>query len=172
MKLFAISFLLLLTGYNGHTQSLKKYAIGTSGCSAYFFCDPGTIDVAKSQDSSDVYTCECENDDMHYGTICVKLKDRITDLDNSEQVLIAYLDYLKKTVNITKSAGYGKGHHLKNNEKTRGVIDYWEDKDKASWKVTGWTDGKYIVCLYGYSLKTLNETKANVFMNSLVLPSL
>ncbi len=151
-------------------QSLKKYTIGASGCSAYFFCNPGNFELNKSPDSSDVFTGECTNENVVFGVICVKLKDKVSDLANSESMLISYLDYLKGTLNITKSAGYGKGHKLKGREDTRGVIDYWEDKDKANWKVKGWTDGKFIAIMYCYSTKELPETKINIFLDGLVLP--
>ena len=159
--------MLLVSG--SHGQSLKKYSVGNSGCSAYFYCDPGKFDLAKSPDSSEVYTAECTNDGVSYGIICVKLKEQITDMDAGEGVLISYLDYLKTSLNITSAAGYGKGHRLKNNENTRGVIDYWKDKDNENWKIKGWTDGKFICCMYVYSAKELNETKTNVFLDGLVL---
>jgi hypothetical protein len=85
-------------------------------------------------------------------------------------MLIDYLDYLKGAFNITKSAGYGKGHRLNGREDTRGVIDYWVDKDKANWKVKGWTDGKFITIMYGFSAKELPETKVNTFLDGLILP--
>ena len=161
-------FLLIVSGSKG--QSFKKYPIGASGCYAYFFCNPDKFDLSKSPDSSEVYTGECSNDGITYGVICVKLKDKVGELDASELMLISYLDYLKGTLNITKSAGYGKGHRLKGREATRGVIDYWEDKDKANWKVKGWTDGKFIAVMYATSAKELPETKSNTFLDGLVLP--
>ena len=155
-----------------HAQGLKKYAIDNSGCSAYFFCDPDTFDIEKSQDSSVVYTGECSNDSIEYGEICVKLKQKPDGLQASEDLLISYLDYLKTTLNITGAAGYGKGHRLKNRENTRGVIDYWADKDKNNWKIKGWTDGNYIAVMYAYSKKELPETKINIFLDGLVLPGM
>lgn len=151
-------------------QSLKKYAISNSGCWAYYFCNPGDFTLDKSPDSSSVYTAECTNDNVAYGTICVKLKDKVNDLQAAEDVLVAYLDYLKTSMNITKAAGYGKGHRLKNKDNTRGVLDYWEDKDMNNWKVKGWTDGKYVAVMYVYSKSDIPESKANVFLDGLVLP--
>jgi hypothetical protein len=124
----------------------------------------------KSPDSSDVYLGECSNDGTTYGLICVKLKEKITNTEESEKMLISYLDYLKTSFAITGAAGYGKGHRLKNKENTRGVIDYWTDKDNANYKVKGWTDGKYIAVLYVYTTKEVPEQKANVFLDGLVLP--
>lgn len=167
-QLIVIIACVLLTS-SLYAQSLKKYPIGNSGCSFYTFCDPGTISVEKSPDGSDVYTAECNNSDVSYGVICVKLKDEIKDLKESEDVLISYLDYLKNAMKITGSAGHGKGHRLKNSESTRGVIDYWKDKD-SNWKIKGWTNGRFIVVLYAYSKGDLNETKTNVFLDGLLFP--
>lgn len=150
-------------------QSLKKYAISNSGCYIYSYCE-STYDVKKSNDSSLVYTGECTVAEVTYGVICVKLLTPLTELTLAEDVLIAYLDYLKSNFNIKKSAGYGKGHRLNNNENTRGIIDYREDADLDKWKIKAWTDGKYIGFLYAYSKKELPETKVNVFLDSFRLP--
>ncbi len=166
--LVLFGFLLIVNCVFG--QSFKKYPIGTSGCSAYFFCNPDKFDLSKSPDSSYVYTGECSAEDVTYGVICVKLKDKIDDLEACEKMLISYLDYLKGSLNIISAAGYGKGHKLKDRQDTRGVIDYWQDKDKANWKVKGWTDSKYIVVMYAFTTKELPETKVNLFLDGLVLP--
>jgi len=165
---FVICFLLVVDYSFG--QSFQKYQIGSSGCAAYFFCNPGKFILDKSPDSSEVYTGECTNDDITYGVICVKLKDKLSGMETSESVLIAYLDYLKGSFNITKSAGYGKGHKLGNRDDTRGVIDYWQDKSNANWKVKGWTDGTFIAVMYAKSAKELPEIKINTFLDGLVLP--
>ncbi len=169
LRYLILSVGLLIAG-TAYGQSLKKYTISNSGCSAYFFCDPVKFNHDKSPDSSDVYMGECSNDGVTYGIICVRLKEKITNPEESEQMLISYLDYLKTSFGITGAAGYGKGHRLKNKENTRGVIDYWTDKDNANYKVKGWTDGKYIAVLYVYAAKELPEQKANVFLDGLVLP--
>ncbi|NOT50666.1 MAG: hypothetical protein HOP10_05265 [Chitinophagaceae bacterium] len=153
-----------------YSQSLKKVAISNSGCSLYAFCE-FKFEKEYSQDSSVVYTGECVKDEISYGIICVKLKEAADDLERAEESMINYLDYLKTSFGITKSAGYGRGHRLNDNEKTRGVIDYWEDGEKNNWKVKAWTDGKFIGVLYGYSLKELPEQKLNVFLDSFRLPA-
>src|ERR1044072_1081766 len=148
-KLLAV-FMCLLFALTAQAQSLKKYPIGKSGCSAYFFCDPGKVQATKSDDSSDVYTAECQADGQMYGLICVKLKEKITDLQVAEDLTISYLDYLKSQFKRTKAAGYGKGHRLKNSEATRGIIDYWEDEEKDNWKIKAWTNGACIAVMYVY----------------------
>ncbi|MBL7746219.1 MAG: hypothetical protein JNM19_02225 [Chitinophagaceae bacterium] len=163
MKHFFLAFL-LLTVHCCFSQTLKKYSIGASGCSAYIYCGP-TFDLSKSQDSSTVYAGECTQDGVSYGVICVKLLSPVTDLDMAESLIIQYADFLKANFEITKSAGYGKGHRLNNNENTRGILDYWEDKEQNNWKIKAWTDGKYIGFLYAYSKKELPESKINLFLD-------
>src|SRR5882724_5430224 len=172
MKKCFLPVLLLLLSSFCSGQSLKKYPISNSGCSLYMFCEPPLFDVDKSEDSSMVYSSECEKDDVMYGVICVKLIDPVTDLQQAEDLAISYLDYLKLNFEIKKAVGYGKGHRLHDNENTRGIIDYWEDKEKNNWKVKAWTDGKFIAVLYAHSLKELPETKVNIFLDSFRLPGM
>jgi hypothetical protein len=162
---FSLSFLF------AHSQVLKKVPVGNSGCSVYTYCD-FRFETEYSEDSSLVYVSECEKDEVTYGVICVKLVQPVNDLGKAEESLILYLDYLKSSFNILKSAGYGKGHRLANNQNTRGVLDYWEDREKNNWKVKAWTNGKFIGVLYGYSSKELNETKLNVFLESFRFPGM
>jgi len=156
----AFSFCLSLS----HSQALKKISIGNSGCSVYAYCDI-KFQAEYSQDSSLVYSGECDNEKVAYGAICVKLLQPIVNIDVAEETLISYLDYLKSNFKIQKAAGYGKGHRLANDENTRGVLDYWEDSDKNKWKIKGWTNGKIIGILYAYSPNELPETKLNVFLD-------
>lgn len=160
---------LLLSVATAFSQSLKKIPIGKSGCDAYTFCEI-KFEETKSQDSSTVYTGECVKEGVTYGVICVKLLTPLDNLSMGEDLLIAYLDYLKAGFSITKSAGYGRGHHLNNNENTRGILDYWEDEEKNNWKIKGWTDGKFIGVMYTYSQKELPETKINLFLDGFRLP--
>ncbi|MGB3007870.1 MAG: hypothetical protein WBC06_15250 [Chitinophagaceae bacterium] len=169
MKKNLLFFVLLFSITNSFGQSLKKYPISNSGCSVYNYCDI-KYDISKSQDSSTVYAGECSKDEISYGVICVKLLEPVKDLNAAEELLISYADFLKSSFKITKSAGYGKGHRLNNNENTLGIIDYWEDAEKENWKIKAWTDGKFIGFLYAYSKKELPETKINLFLDGFRLP--
>ncbi|MBK7560698.1 MAG: hypothetical protein IPQ06_08740 [Chitinophagaceae bacterium] len=171
MKIILSFTLSLLCIFTGHSQSLKKYPISNSGCSLYIYCEP-KFSVEKSTDSSLVFTGECVKDDISYGVVCVKLLNPVSDLTMAEDLLISYLDYLKENFNIINAAGYGKGHRLNNKENTRGILDYWEDKDKDKWKIKAWTDGKYIGFIYAYSKKELPEAKVNIFLDSFRLPGM
>ena len=169
LKKYFLLFLLLLTGLSTFSQSLKKIAIGNSGCSLYSYC-PLKIEKAASRDSSIIYTGECAVDAVSYGVICVKLLNPPGDLDKAEELVVAYLDYLKTSFEITSAAGYGKGHRLNKNENTRGILDYWEDKEKNKWKLKAWTDGKFIGVMYVFSKKELPESKVNVFLDGFRMP--
>ena len=167
--------ILLLAGFliavSTPAQSFKKVPISNSGCSLYSFCE-FKFEKEYSEDSSLVYVGECVKDSMNYGVICVKLLQPGDDLDRSEESLISYLDYLKTSFKIINAAGYGRGHRLTGNENTRGVLDYWEDNEKNKWKIKGWTNGKFIGVLYGYSAKELNETKLNIFLEGFRFPGM
>lgn len=166
---FLFAAMLLFT-VSAFTQGIKKIPIGRSGCSMYSYCEIYLFDESKSPDSSTVYTGECASDDVIYGTICVKLISPRNNPDKAEELLIAYMNFLKTSFKVNKAAGYGKGHRLNNNENTRGVIDYWEDSEKRNWKVKGWTDGKFIAVMYAYSRKELPEQKVNIFLDGIRLP--
>ncbi len=166
MRTLAIAICLIIS-LTVRSQSLKKYPISNSGCSYYGYCEPGKWDVDKSEDSSDVWTSECKNGDVNYGVICVKLKEPVSDIEQAQDIVVEYLDYLKQSFSVKKAVGYGKGNYLNNDTNTRGVVDYWEDADKNSYKVKAWTNGKFIAVLFAYSLKPLPETKVDVFLNGL-----
>lgn len=167
-QLTFFTVLILITGIL-NAQSLKKYPIGNSGCSYYNYCEI-SFSESKSEDSSRIWSGECDKDDLHYGVICVKLLNPVTDLSMAEDLMISYADYLKTSFEISKSMGYGRGHLLQNKENTRGIIDYWSDLDKNNWKIKAWTDGSYIGFLFVYSKKELPEPKINLFLDGFRLP--
>ena len=166
----SLLFVLLLLTVSGFTQTLKKIPISRSGCSLYSYCAIPQIETSKSRDSSVVYTGECSIDKLTYGVICVKLVNPPETLEQAEELLTAYLDYLKSSFGITQAAGYGKGHRLNKNESTRGLLDYWQDADKNRWKVKGWTNRYFIGVMYAYSQQELPEQKVNVFLDGLRFP--
>ncbi len=172
MKKLCLFLLLQICFSTSFSQYLKKYDIGNSGCSVYLYCNPGDYQLSYSEDSSEVYTSECINDSTHYGVICVKLKESVSDMTTAENLLISYMDFLKTSFKITSAVGYGKGSHLADREDIRGIVDYWTDNENNNWKVHGWTDGNFIGILYGYSSGDLPESKVNVFLESFRLPGM
>ncbi|MBI3139263.1 MAG: hypothetical protein HYZ15_11830 [Sphingobacteriales bacterium] len=171
MRSLFFSLIGLLPFLSAPAQSFKKYPLDNSGCNYYSFCEI-KFNPSKSIDSSAIWTGECVKEDINYGVICVKLLNPITELPLAEDMMISYADYLKTSFEITKSAGYGRGHLLNNNENTRGIIDYWSDPQKNNWKIKGWTDGKYIGFLYVYAKKELPEPKVNLFLDGFRLPGM
>ncbi|MBS1920678.1 MAG: hypothetical protein JST17_10535 [Bacteroidetes bacterium] len=167
------AFLLCACFYlEAQSQSLKKYEINNSGCAVYMYCTPEQFKEAYSDDSSKVYTAECNRDEFYYGVICVRLLTPSENLGEAEDMLISYLDYLKTSFDIKSAVGYGRGNHLNNREDTRGVVDYWKDDLNNNWKIKAWTNGKFIGVLYVYSAKELPETKVDVFLNSFRFPGM
>ncbi len=171
MKTILILCLFLISFLHLDAQSLKKYPVSSSGCSIYSYCE-STFETSLSEDSSSVYTGECMNADITYGVICVKLRQPVDDLKMAEDLLTSYADFLKTNFGIKKAAGYGKGLQLNKNEKTVGIVDYWEDEEGDKWKIKAWTDGKFIGFMYGYSKKELPEPKVNAYLDSFRLPGM
>ena len=167
--LFAFSMCVIFSNAQSFKKVSIKDSLNNSGCFLYSWCD-FQFKTEYSPDSSLVFVSECEKDGLNYGLICIKMQQPFENLDQAQETLISYLDYLKESNKITKSAGYGKGHRLNNDENTRGVIDYWEDSDKNNWKIKGWTNGKYIGILYVDSPKELPELKLNIYLDSFRFP--
>lgn len=169
MKIFLLPAFFLIITVGAYSQSLKKSMIGNSGCSLYSYCE-SKYDLAYSEDSSKVFTGECISGQVTYGVICIKLLNPVIDLLAAEDLMISYVDYLKRSFEIRKDTGYDKGHRLNNNENTRGILDYWEDKELDKWKIKAWTDGYYIGFLYVHSNKPIPEEKVNAFLDSFRFP--
>lgn len=160
---------LLLAHSPAQAQSLRKYPIQQSGCQYYNYCD-SRWDVSISPDSSRVFTGECLFDGFYYAVICVKLYEPISNLAEAESMLENYMNHLKGSFDIKEATGYGRGHRLQQNEATRGMIDYWKDKEGNNWKVKGWTNGKFIGVLMVYGPGELPEPRANAFLDGFRFP--
>lgn len=167
-----VLFLFLILTLTTKSQVIKKYDIATTGCTFYGYCAPGRFEEDYSPDSSKVYTAECEKDAVHYGIVCVKLLTPVENLNEAEDLLASYLDYLKTNFSIKSAVGYGRGNRLNNNEATRGIVDYWKDDKNNNWKVKAWTDKKFIGVLYAFSAKELPDVKVDIFLNSLRFPGM
>jgi hypothetical protein len=153
---------------NVFSQPAKRSVIGRSGCSVLANCD-FKFQFSKSQDSSLVYAGECVKE-ITYGVICVQLQNPTPDLETAETVVDRYLEHLRSSFNVVSASGYKKGLHLNNDLSTRGITDNWLDEEKNSWKVQAWTNGKFILVLYGYSKKPISADRLNAFFNSAKFP--
>jgi len=161
IALLLFTFILLQSS----AQSLKRVPISNSGCSVAVVCFPGRFDEYFTEDSSKIFADDCIKDDITYGIYLVKLVKPVTNLENAQDTAITYLNFMKLDYLINKAKGYDKGHLLNQNEKTRGIIDYWEDEEGNKWKVKAWTDGKFVGVLYVYGLSLLPENKIDPFLD-------
>ncbi|MES1220207.1 MAG: hypothetical protein ABUT20_32190 [Bacteroidota bacterium] len=146
-KLFlSVALLISLNSLFAQTKPhFVKYFIGDSKMAAYFPSQPNPAEMSWSQDSSKVYTMESELDSFSFYIVSVDMKNSFDSTD-AEDILIAYMDYLKSSFKVTEAAGYGKGHTMKNHASAKGIIDYWQDgKNKMS--VKGWCDGKNLAIM-------------------------
>jgi hypothetical protein len=172
MKKYVLIFIIQCCCAASFSQSIKKYPVVSTGCSAYFFCDPGTFGLSYSEDSSKIYMGECINDSTNYGILCIQLKEAIPSVTDAETMMVSYLDYLKTAFKITSAVGYGKGHILRGKENIHGIIDYWTDETKNNWKIKGWTDGQFITVMFAYGQKELPDTKVDVFLDGILFPGM
>ena len=162
----------LFVAFSSNSQAIKKYSIDKTGCSLYMFCDPGKFDISYSDDSSRVYTGECQNENFIYGIICVQLKEVVSAKDDGENLLEAYLNFLKQQFSIKETTGYGSGMHLKDREDIIGMIDYWQSEDKMQWAIQGWTDGNVLAVLYVKGNTQPDYAKQQVFFKGLRFPGM
>ncbi|MCX6181515.1 MAG: hypothetical protein NT150_06280 [Bacteroidetes bacterium] len=134
--------------------------------------EPDPVDLSYSPDSARVYTIEALDSStgmyFHFGAIVVEDVDLG---DSKEEMVIAYMDYLKTAFNVKTAAGYGKGHTLSTHASAVGVLDYWEDADGDQWKVKGWADSKSIVVMFVYGPKEYpNLNVTDIFFNGIRFP--
>lgn len=148
---FFFSFVFVMLAFS--PGRFAKYDVGDSGCKLYLPTAPQPVTMSYSEDSSRVYTIECEDtlqgNTFHYGAIVVRLNNM--DITGIEvELLISYLDYLKVSLSIKNSAGYGKGHTLSTHPSAKGIVDYWEDETGDEWKVMGWIAEQTLVVQFIY----------------------
>jgi hypothetical protein len=159
MKKTFFLFCFVLTAYQliAKPPRMAKYPVGKSGIQLYFPAKPSEATLSYSEDSSKIYTISSldtsQNSQYYFDAIIVELKDDIKAQEHIDDLVVPYLDFLKKQFNIANAVGYGKGHTLSTHLTAKGVIDYWDDGDGLMYKVTGWGAEKYIVILVVYGVE-------------------
>lgn len=131
---------------------LVKRTIENTPCTTFFPDDEDpNFELSYSPDSSKVYTGEVYSGDHHFSLILIELNGmELQNVEEKENILINYLDYLQGTFNIASAAGYGKGHKMESDSDAVGVIDYWEDMDGDQWAVKAWANKKFLAVLMLY----------------------
>lgn len=124
-----------------------------------------------SQDSSYVYSASCQADSMEWAVVLVELNFNPEE-NQREDMLVAYLDYLKQAFSIQASAGVGKGHTSERNPGAKGVIDFWEGESGENYKVKAWANANFVAVLMIISPQNTepNYSKSEFFLNSLTFP--
>jgi len=150
--------------------SFKKYAIGNSGSFIYCPVDPGTFDVTKSDDESDVYTAEFIYNDYNWAIITVNFKEKLnSNKEENAQLLIDYLKFLEEQFGIIESAGYLDDLIHQGNPEATGVSDQWIDATDVHYSVFGWIDNNKLAVLLIYGATEYNdESKMDQFFNGFV----
>lgn len=180
---FGYTFLLLsicamnlfsLKAQTSSTPRFSKIPIQNTGCAAYFPGPVGEISMSYSEDSSEVYTAETEDtyyNGQKFGLILVRFNPQYSIPTSNDYLLISYMDYLKSTLNVKSSAGYGKGHTLSTHPSAVGVLDYWEDETKTQWVVKGWTADGFLCIMFIYGAESIeNINVQEVFFNGFRFP--
>ncbi len=152
-------------------DQLKKYYIGDSGCSAYFYSNPGEAEKSFSPDSSKVYTLESL--DEAGNTFSIIVVDLAVELpgEEVENILISYLDYLKEQFGVLSSAGYGKGHMLETHASAKGINDFWSSQEDDI-SVRAWGDPNFLAVMMVFSEKGKDVTsRSQAFFNGFRFPA-
>lgn len=152
--LLIFAFATSVTYSQNSVLRLEKMSIPECDCSVYMPKGSVPFEKSYSEDSSLVFTNEyVTEDNFVFGAITVKFKQNLGD-DKAvyEEMLIAYLDYLKAQFEVTAAAGYGKGHTLENNPDAIGIIDFWQIGETGEIAVKGWIDGGNLAILYIFGI--------------------
>ncbi len=150
----------------------EKVSIPECGCSVYLPKGTLPFEISLSQDSSQVFIAEYETadtlgDNYVFSVIAVRFKDETgADRATNEDLLIAYMEFIKEQLEIVSSAGYGRGHTLEGFPDATGIIDFWSDAEGYEYKVKGWIDGKKLgLLLLGGSSEYPYYNAQEVFLN-------
>lgn len=173
MKNFILLLFLPLGLFSQRSPRIAKYEVGKSGFHIYLPAKPDPVSTEYSPDSSRIYTIECADTTTinyhHFGAIVVDLNQAIGKA--TEELTIAYLDYLKSTFSITSATGYGKGHELSTHPSAKGIIDHWKDESGDEWQVVAWYAEQYIVVQFVYGSEELkNPNQWELFKKGIRFP--
>jgi hypothetical protein len=106
---------------------------------------------------------ECKENDVTFGVITIKLKERYINLAEAETVLIHFMQQLQPLFAIMHTTGVSattkKACH------TSALVDYWQDVERQDWKVKGWTNGRSMAVLYIKNIGNVPIAKEERFLN-------
>jgi hypothetical protein len=152
MKLFLLSILFLAAAAvsaQDAALSFRKYPITTTGCAVYLPAEPGEWKIEKSVDGLDVITQSVEAGGFNFDVIEVEFGETMSSMttEDCENLLTAYMDYLKESMKVAGAAGYGRGHRLPDHPDAAGVLDFWQWDDGTKAAVKGWVSRQHLAVL-------------------------
>ncbi len=106
---------------------------------------------------------ECNENDVTYGAISIRLKAGCANLNDAEQLLIAFKKQLQRTFIIQHTTGLNTETFPGSNK--TAITDYWQDNENKDWKVKGWTNGSVMAVLYIKNIGAVPVAKEAIFLD-------
>jgi hypothetical protein len=126
----------------------EKIVVGDCGCALYAPKGMTFGEPEISPDGSKVWSSELPSGAYHFGAVVVRFPgEQDVDPAQAEDLLIAYLDFLKEQLDVKASIGVGRGHRLDSHPVARGVIDFWQSGDGERWAIKAWVDRERLAVL-------------------------
>lgn len=114
-----------------------------------------------------MHVSERNENDVTYGLISIRLKNRYSNLNDAENVLTELMQQLQPAFAIQHTTGMAIEKHGCHGKTT--VVDYWQDADKKDWKVKGCTDGGTIAVRYIKNIGSAAVEREAFFLNGAVI---
>ena len=152
--------------YFVEAQKPRIYDVGQTGCSFYIYCENFNLEKVFAEDSSLVYSGECQSNSIAYGIICVQLAVPLTTDEEAIKMVNDYMEYLRGELKVTAVTDQRTGFRLDNDLSTIGAAENWRDATDNRWNLKTWTNKKIIAILYSYARETPPIFETEAFQNS------
>lgn len=122
--LFLATSLVIRLSFSKRT---KNHLIGDTGCCALLASDE-ELEFSPTQSGDHLYFHEFKDRNVTYGIICIQMNNQYS-LEESEEMLTAYMDQLKGPFYILHTTGTQDEADW-NTETSKTIVDYWQDCQK------------------------------------------
>ena len=122
----------------------------------------GSFESSLSENGDITYFAESNDKGVTYGVICIQLADTNHPMAEAEILLTKFMNSLHIPFKIEHNSG------AQFSAETTGqtsITDYWQDKNKADWKVKGFTNGEVIAVLYVKNISDTAVSKIDAFLD-------
>jgi len=120
----------------------------------------------KTKSGDIVHVSECNENDVTYGVISIKLKNKYHHLSDAEQVLIHFIRQLQPIFAVQHTTGIYVEYEPYQSK--IAVVDYWQDVERKDFKIKGWTNGNTMEVFYIKNIGNVPVTKEDFFLNGLL----